>query len=46
MDYAVAVIVVLLLASIIFFTAVLFGVALMLRNRWDDMGKAPPHRDR
>ena len=45
-DYAVAIIVVLLLASIIFFTAILFGMAFMLRNHWDDMGKTPPRRDR
>lgn len=42
----VAALVVLLLASIIFFTAIIFGMALMLRNRWDDMGREPPHRDR
>lgn len=46
MDYAVAVLIVLLLASIIFFTAILFGMAFMLRNHWDDMGKTPPRRDR
>lgn len=40
-----AVLVVLLLASIIFFTAILIGMALMLRNRWDDLGR-PPRRDR
>lgn len=40
-----AVLVVLLLASIIFFTAILFGMALMLRGRWDNMGKSP-RRDR
>lgn len=43
-DYAVAIIVVLLLASIIFFTAIVFGMALMLRNRWDDMNKMPPRQ--
>lgn len=41
----VAVLVVLLLASIVFFTAVLIGLALMMRNRWDDLGKSP-RRDR
>ena len=46
LDYAVAAIVILLLASIIFFTAVLFGMALMLRSRWDDMGKTPPRQER
>ncbi len=36
-----AAIVVLLLASIIFFTAILIGMAIMLRTRWDDLGKSP-----
>lgn len=35
-----AVIVVLLLASIVFLTAALIGMALMLRTRWDDLGKS------
>lgn len=36
-----AVIVVLLLASIVFLTAALIGMALMLRTRWDDIAKTP-----
>lgn len=36
-----AILVVLLLASIVFFAAVLIGMALMLRTRWDDFGKSP-----
>ncbi|HEX6800327.1 MAG TPA: hypothetical protein VF116_21625 [Ktedonobacterales bacterium] len=41
-----AIIIILLLASIIFFTAILFGMALMLRNHWGEIGKTPPRHDR
>ncbi len=43
--HTVAVLVVLLLASIIFLSTALLVIALMLRNRWDDLGKSP-RRDR
>lgn len=40
-------IVVLGLASIIFLSAILLGVALMLRSRWDKIASSdPPNRER